>query len=156
MSAIRIEVLALSCAIASVCPGPLASGAPAAAGDPAHIVIVGNDYAFIGTPESLAAGPTAFAFENRGLVRHEMSVVRLRPGVAASDVVARGPGAASSKALTDQLVGILVARPGERSGGELLVDLVAGHRYLVVCTLRDTPDAAPHIQLGMIASFDVR
>jgi hypothetical protein len=39
--------------------------------------------------------------------------------------------------------GVIVARPGEDSGGELLVDLQPGRRYLVICTLptRPTPPA---------------
>lgn len=42
------------------------------------------------------------------------------------------------------------------SGGELLVDLQPGRRYLVICTLRDAPDASQHMTLGMIGSFEAR
>ncbi len=126
-----------------------------AAQAPARVAIIGNDYAFIDFPATIAAGPTQFSFENRGKVRHEMSVVLLRPGVTVQDVLQRGPAAASSKAMTEKIIGILIARPGESAGGRLAVELEAGRRYLVVCTLKDAPDAKPHVELGMVASFDV-
>src|SRR5207245_1732801 len=110
---------------------------------------------FIDVPAKLAPGPTLFSFENRGKVRHEMSIVRLRPGVTAQQVLQQGPGAASGRIMTDQLVGILVARVGESSGGELLVDLQPGRRYLVICNLKDPPDTRQHSEMGMITSIDV-
>jgi hypothetical protein len=128
---------------------------PAPASVPAQVTVVGNDYAFVQLPATIAAGPTLFSFENRGSVRHELSIVQLKPGVTVRQVLERGPGAASSRAMAEKLIGILVVRPGESSGGQLLVDLQSGQRYLVVCTLKDTPDAQPHAQLGMIGSFDV-
>jgi hypothetical protein len=121
-----------------------------------HIATVGNDYAFTGIPATIAAGATEFSFENRGKVRHEMSIVLLRPGVTVQQVLERGPAAASSKAMAEQIIGILIARPGESAGGRLSVDLQSGRRYLVVCTLKDTPDDKPHVMLGMVASFEVQ
>jgi hypothetical protein len=140
-------------AIASLASALLAR--PSAAQAAASVAIVGNDYAFVEFPKTIAAGSTALSFENRGKVRHEMSVVLLRPGVTMQDVLQRGPGAASSKAMAEKIIGILIARPGESAGGKLLVDLESGRRYLVVCTLKDMPDAKPHVELGMVASFDV-
>lgn len=138
-----------------VSAGAHASGAQATE-SPRRVTIVGTDYAFVQLPDTLRAGPTAIGFENRGNVKHEMSVVRLRPGVSVQQVLERGPGAASSRVLADQLLGVLVARPGEASGGQLLVDLQPGRRYLVICTLRDAPDARQHMALGMIGSFEAR
>lgn len=122
---------------------------------PAHVPVVANDYAFIGFPTTIAAGPTEFSFENRGKVRHEMSVVLLRPGVTVQQVLEAGPGAASSRLMADQIIGILIARPGEAAGGRLSVDLQSGRRYLVVCSLKNSPTDKPHAMLGMITSFDV-
>lgn len=120
-----------------------------------RFIVIGNDYAFMQVPAGMRAGPTRLAFENRGKVRHEFSVVRLKAGVTVQDVLDHGPGAASSRALVDQLVGLLIARPGEAAGADLLVDLQPGRRYLIICTLRDSPDAQQHAMLGMVASFDV-
>lgn len=125
--------------------------------EPAHITIVGTDYAFVQLPPTLAPGPTLFSFENRGTKRHELSIALLKPGVAPESLAVPGRlGSVSSRAVSDSIVGILIARPAERSGGELHVRLIAGRTYLVICTLRDTPEALPHANLGMIGSFQVR
>lgn len=125
----------------------------AAGREPAKVEVVGNDYTFVQFPITVAAGKTLFSFENRGRVRHEMSVTLLKPGVTMEEVMQAGLPRAQK--LFDRIVGILIARPGESSGGELFVDLQRGRRYVVVCTLKDTPEARPHVELGMIASFEV-
>jgi hypothetical protein len=126
-------------------------------GEPAQVAIVGTDYAFVQLPATLAPGPTLFSFENRGSKRHELSIALLKPGVLPESLAAPGRlGSVSSRAVSDSIVGILIARPMERSGGQLSVRLIAGRTYLVICTLRDTPDAQPHATLGMIGSFQVR
>ena len=122
---------------------------------PNRVAVIGNDYAFVQLPATIAAGPTLFSFDNQGKVRHEMSIALLKPGVTVQQVLDRGPGAAGSRAMSERLIGILIARVGESSGGELLVDLKPGQRYLVVCNLKDPPDGRPHAELGMIRSFDV-
>ena len=43
----------------------------------------------------------------------------------------------------------------DRSDEELL-DLRPGQRYLVFCSLKDTPDSRPHMELGMAGFFEVR
>jgi hypothetical protein len=124
--------------------------------EPAHVTVVGTDYAFVQLPTTLGAGPTLFAFENHGAKRHEMSIVLLRPGVAAESLIGGGDRpAVSSRAVSDSIIGLLLARPGERSGGQLYANLVVGRTYVVICTLRDTPDAHQHADLGMVGSFRV-
>src|SRR4051812_39262160 len=91
------------------------------------VALLGNDYAFVQLPDPIAAGPTLFSFESRGRGRHEMSRVLLRAGVTMQQVMAR-PQAISGRAFTDSLVGLLVARPAESSGGQLFVDLHPGRR----------------------------
>jgi hypothetical protein len=83
-----------------------------------------------------------------------MSLLRLMPGVTVQQAL-DAPGGASSRAVAEKIIGVLVVRPGDSSGGQLLVDLKSGERYLIVCTLKDSPDAMPHMKLGMINSFDV-
>lgn len=125
--------------------------------EPAHVEVVGTDYAFLQLPSTLRAGATLFSFENRGTKRHEMSIALLKPGVAAESLLVAGePAAVGSRAVSDSIVGLLIARPGERSGGQLLAHLIAGRTYIVICTLKDMPDARQHAALGMIGSFRVK
>ena len=150
-----------SVASALVVTGPMVARAQrptvAVPSESAHVMIVGTDYAFVQLPTTLSAGPTLFAFENHGLKRHEMSMVLLKPGVAVDSLIRAGRvGAVSSRAVSDSIIGLLLARPGERSGGQLYVNLLSGRTYAVICTLRDTPDAPPHAELGMVGNFRVR
>jgi len=130
------------------------SAAPNAAGL-AEVSIVGSDYAFLKPPPSIAAGKTLFSFENRGRVRHELSIALLQPGVTVKEVMEAPAGQTTSRRFVESIVGILIARPGESSGGRLFADLQHGRRYIIVCTLKDTPDAQRHAELGMVSSFDV-
>jgi hypothetical protein len=59
------------------------------------------------------------------------------------------------QALTDGMVGILIATPGTEALGALHVDLLPGRTYLWVCSFQDTPDAKAHLELGMVASRTV-
>ena len=129
--------------------------ATAASSAPARIAVIGSDYAFMQFPTTIPAGATLFSFENRGRVKHEMSMTLLQPGVTLDQLRDRPPGAPSSRAVSRSLVGILIARAGESAGGQLFVNLESGQRYLVVCTLKDAPDARPHAELGMVTTFDV-
>jgi hypothetical protein len=125
--------------------------------EPARVAVVGTDYAFLQLPSTLPAGPTLFSFENRGTKRHEMSIALLKPGVAPESLVVAGERASvGARAVSDSIVGLLMARPGERGGGQLLANLISGRTYVVICTLKDTPDAQQHAMLGMIGSFRVK
>jgi hypothetical protein len=117
------------------------------------VTIAGIDYAF-GVPATIGPGLTAFSFENRGKVWHEMFLIRLKPGVSLDSLqhVPAGP-------LRRDLIeggGILLAGRGERSTDRLLVDLKPGHTYTLICNLRDAPDKPPHLARGMFASIQVK
>ena len=124
--------------------------------EPARVATAGVDYAFVQLPTTLASGPTLFSFENRGTKRHEMSIVLLKQGIAPDSLLATKPASVTGRAVSDSIIGLLLARPGERSGGQLYANLISGRTYVVICTLRDTPDARPHMELGMVGSFRVR
>ena len=125
--------------------------------EPAQVAVIGADYAFVELPPTIAAGPTLFSFQNRGAKRHEMSITLLTMGVAVDSLLAAGERATvGSRAVSDSIVGLLIARPRERSGGQLYANLIAGRTYIVICTLRDTPDARRHADLGMVGYFLVR
>lgn len=112
----------------------------------ADVSVIGLDYAFR-APDALRGGPTAFAFENHGKMRHEVIIYRLRAGVSVDSVV--HVDRSTRRALTE-LVGILVAEPGEKPLGRILVDMSPGRTYLLVCSLQDAPDKPPHMTLGMV------
>ena len=136
---------------------PLRIENPNQSAEPAQVAIVGVDYAFVQPPAVLGAGPTLFSFQNRGTKRHELSIALLKAGVVAKSLMTGGERAPmSSRAVSDSVIGILIARPGERAGGQLWAHLLSGRSYVIICTLKDVPDAQPHTALGMIASFRVR
>jgi hypothetical protein len=129
-------------------------GAAAGTQVPKEVAVIGNDYAFTGFPATVAAGPTLFSFENRGEVRHEMSIILLKPGLTLKDAMDAG-AAATGPRIAESLIGLLVARKHESAGGKLFVELKSGQRYVVLCNLRNTPDADPHSKMGMVTGFDV-
>lgn len=143
----------LCLAILSLFPGELAT-AQGAQGI-RQIDVVANDYSFQPLPEKIAAGPTVFAFDNQGKVQHEMSIARLKPGVALVEVLKAFKEGAPRRDFFARSVGILVAGPGKSPDGRLLVDLVPGATYFVFCNLKDNPDAPGHIMLGMYTAFHV-
>ena len=146
-------------ALLAASPGEVGAQPTKATGvsEPNHVTIVGTDYAFVQLPSTLASGPTLFSFENRGLKRHELSVALLRPDVTMDEVLHGGEQiSVSARTVSDSIIGLLIARPGERGGGQLYANLIAGRTYVVICTLKDTPDARRHAELGMIGSFKVR
>lgn len=120
-----------------------------------NVAVVTNDYSFSGLPKVIGAGPVMFSMENAGKVRHEMSIILLKAD-ADIEAVREGTVSPASRAVAERLIGLLIARPGEQAGGKLYVELKAGERYLVVCTLKDAPTGPPHSRLGMITSFEVR
>jgi hypothetical protein len=120
------------------------------------ITIKANDYAYISTPTSLGAGLTAFSFENQGTVRHEMILIRPKPGIR-PDSVARAWGAgAPPQETTEAPDGVLIALAGNKASGRLLVNLERGKTYLIMCNFRDKPDQPRHTALGMYTSFEVK
>ena len=120
---------------------------------PITIDIVANDYAFLALPPRVAAGSTVFTFENQGKVSHEVAIARLEPGTSVEDIVKVSKAGGRIRDVAPRVVGILIAAPGKKPEGRLLVDLVRGETYLVFCNFRDTPEAPPHMTLGMYTTF---
>jgi hypothetical protein len=128
----------------------LAAGAP----KPQLIRITATDYAFQ-VPEHIKAGETIFTFENHGAVRHEMSLVMLNEHMPADSAI-RGMLAGSPRRnFADGQGALVISAPNEAPGPGIWLNLEAGRTYLVVCTLRDTPQSPPHATMGMITSFRV-
>ena len=118
----------------------------------AEVLVIGLDYAFQ-VPATLAPGPTTFGFENRGKVPHEAIIVRVKLGVTVDSVL--HADRLAQRALTE-VVGILIAEPGGRALGHLLVDLTDRRTYLLLCGFRDAPDQPQHLTMGMVAPIQVR
>jgi plastocyanin len=118
-----------------------------------QIDVVADDYAFMPLPARIKAGPTIFSFANRGKVVHEMSMGRLKPGTTVEDLVRVSKAGGRMRDIMDRSVGVLFAGPGKSPDGRLLVDLLPGETYVVLCNFKDTPDAPTHLTLGMYAVF---
>ena len=128
---------------------------PGAATAPTQVRIVGNDYAFTQVPSSLPAGEAVFAFENRGKVRHELSIALLKRERGAADILDAFKQGNRRRELYETSIGVLLAFPGDTAGGRLLATLLPGRTYALICSLRDTPDAQQHVLMGMYAVFTV-
>ena len=121
---------------------------------PRSVVVSGSDYAFA-VPDTIPPGPTAFSLDNTGRVDHEVGIARLKPGVTLAQAWETMQAGGDADALVAETVGVLFAQPGHGSAGRLVVDLVAGSTYALMCFLQDSPDDPPHTALGMMASFAV-
>lgn len=138
-------VMALGCT-------PPANGADAIP----EVHVQGADYAFVGVPETLSAGRTAFAYQNIGKVRHEMGIERLVAGRTMADVMAPDATKLPDDSVYAGTAGILITRPGETAPGMVLVDLQPGATYLLWCDFRDSLGAKRHSEMGMLKAFTVR
>ncbi len=137
----------------------LAMGLGAQANKPTVITIVSDDYAFVKTPTALPPGETVFAFVNQGTQRHELNLRLLKPGVTVEQAMRaaiQGGGGAGQRSLVERSIGVLIAQAHDTSGGRLLVTLLPGRVYAMVCIFRDTPDAQEHVMLGMLGGFTVK
>jgi hypothetical protein len=117
------------------------------------IEVIANDYAFSPLPGRIEAGPTIFTFANKGTVQHEMSIGRLRDGATLDDLLKVSREGGRLRDLMERSVGILIAGGGKSPDGRLLVDLISGQTYVLLCNLKDRPDSPPHMTLGMYTSF---
>jgi hypothetical protein len=117
--------------------------------------VIGNDYAFLHPPDTVAAGQTTFSFENHGTVRHELSLALLGESMTLRAVLDAFSQGAPRRGMLKS-IGVLIAAPNDTSGGRLLATLIPGRTYTLVCTLRDKPDAQQHVMLGMISAFFVK
>jgi hypothetical protein len=120
------------------------------------VKIKANDYAYINPPTSLNAGLTAFSFENTGAVPHEMILIRPKPGISPDSAARARAAGAPPQETTEAPDGILIALPGTKGSGRLLVDLERGKTYILMCNFRDMPDKPRHTALGMYSSFQVK
>jgi hypothetical protein len=140
--------------------GPSANAQKTRASPVRVVQVVANDYA-LEAPDSIRASQLALEFENRGQHDHELIVGLLKPGVGADEIVAaHRRGLTFRQAPTAYLdgaaVGMLYAGPGTRSPARLTMPTVAGRSYILICQLRDSVGATPHVLLGMFKVVHVQ
>jgi len=124
-----------------------------------EVKIIGRDFSF-DAPPILRAGNTTFIFENLGAVRHEMIIRRLRQGVTEQQISeAHQAGIPLPKQIEQfadgEVLGILIAKSRQSSSGKLVVELVPGRTYLLLCQLEDPQGMPRHNVLGMYKTFKV-
>jgi len=80
----------------------------------------------------------------------------LKPGISFEQLLERLRTDRDPQEFLDAMIGVLIARPAQASGGELLVDLLPGRTYAIVCQFRDGAGRPPHVILGMHKRVVVR
>ena len=116
----------------------------------AVVSIVAREYA-LQLPDTLPAGPTAFALRNEGTQPHEAAFVRLDSGKTVADVVAADTVPGPDPAWMHWIGGPASFPGGPQSTVTLMLE--PGH-YAVICGVPGA-DGKPHFMSGMIRSLTV-
>ena len=120
-----------------------------------HVTIVATDYAYQ-VPAVVPSGITAFRFVNRGTYAHEVQLFRFLPSVSAKAARAYLVAGNVPDSAADPSGSVLIAYPGVTAHEEVLIPLVRGERYALMCEFRDAPAKPKHTTLGMVALLEVR
>jgi hypothetical protein len=120
-----------------------------------HVTIVATDYAYQ-VPAVVPSGMTAFRFVNRGTHPHEVQLFRFLPSVSAKAARAYLVAGNVPDSAADPSGSVLIAYPGVTAHEEVLIPLVRGERYALMCEFRDAPAKPKHTTLGMVALLEVR
>jgi hypothetical protein len=120
-----------------------------------HVTIVATDYAYQ-VPAVLPSGMTAFRFVNRGTHPHEVQLFRFLPSVSAKAAQAYLAAGNVPDSAADPSGSVIIAFPGVTAHEEVLIPLVRGERYALMCEFRDAPAKPKHTTLGMVALLEVR
>jgi len=106
-------------------------------------------------PTTLPSGPTTLRFRNDGKHPHELNIVQLKSGASLKQFIDAANAGKPLSPMIERVVGVLFAKPGERSPSGLSVDLAAGGVYAIQCIFKDSSTAPAHRALGMFTSFAV-
>jgi hypothetical protein len=133
----------------------------------ATLEVTGEDYAYEGIPDEVAAGRTVVHFDNTGDELHEIEILRLNDDATASVEEILGMDEDEAMTQVTDVAGVHVA-PGD--DGWTSADLTPGS-YIALCfvtkgstSMEDMEDmvhfggdmdAEPHFTLGMIREFTV-
>jgi len=120
-----------------------------------HVTIVATDYAYV-VPQTVPAGLTAFRFVNRGTHPHEVQLFRFNANVSVQQARAYMVAGNVPDSAADPSGSVLIAFPGVTAHEEVMVQLVRGEHYALMCQFRDAPEKPRHTALGMVALLEVR
>jgi len=120
-----------------------------------HVTIVAIDYAYQ-VPAVVPSGMTAFRFVNRGTHPHEVQLFRFLPSVSAKAARAYLVAGDVPDSAADPSGSVLIAYAGVTAHEEVLIQLVRGEVYGLICGFRDAPTKPKHATLGMVALLEVR
>ena len=120
-----------------------------------HVTIVATDYAYQ-VPAVVPSGMTAFRFVNRGTHPHEVQLFRFLPSVSAKAARAYLASGNVPDSAADPSGSVLIAYPGVTAHEEVLIQLVRGEVYGLICGFRDAPTKPKHATLGMVTLLEVR
>lgn len=124
---------------------PTAAVRPSAPAAAPVVEVTMVDYGFeFDTP--VPAGRVVFQITNAGRSDHNLVMIALPEDVPSIDEQLRG----SQRRLVEPYAGIYERPPGDT--GTFAVDLVAGQRYALICTLV-AEDGEPHYLKGMATEF---
>lgn len=105
------------------------------------------DFAYVG-PDQWAPGPQFLRIENTGLQDHQLRVARLRDGAT----LQMWMQADDPDTVATALVGMARLGPGQVA--YLPVTLTTG-TYIAYCLITDGATKRPHVELGMLRSYQV-
>lgn len=128
-----------------------AADAPSAAAPETDVSIELADFAFV-PPSDVTAGAHVFSVTNGGEQPHEAVLMKLDEGATAAEVAAAFAPGASGPPPAMPVGGVAPIAPG--ASQFFPADLGPG-RYALLCFLPDPASGKPHVELGMMAEFDV-
>ena len=111
---------------------------------PSIIEVTMSEYAF-SLPSSVPSGRVVFLARNSGSLAHELQLFPLNDDIPPIDAQLRG----TQRRVLNPLAGIPRREPGEM--GTFSVELLAEHRYALICFLKD--GGTTHATEGMNAEF---
>jgi uncharacterized cupredoxin-like copper-binding protein len=117
----------------------------------AAIRVAASEYSY-SMPTQVAGGVVTFEMMNEGRELHEFGLARLEEGRTVDDLLAAIRKGEQPEWL-EGLAGVPILSPGHSA--TLTTQLPGEGSYVFVCFL-PSPQGAPHINLGMVASFEVK
>jgi hypothetical protein len=129
-----------------------AATAPAIPAPATQGTVTMKEFSYALSTGTLPAGKSMLTIVNEGTQPHEFGLLRLAPGKVAADVTQYFASPPAGPPPFTSAGGLTGLSPGQR--GIAALDLMPGE-YAAVCFLPDAASGKEHLQLGMIAGFNV-